>query len=279
MLVAIRDSDNNRVIGYEIEKDSGQNYTCPCCKKQVIHHKSSSEIKIGHFKHKIKQSECANRHESKEHIEAKVGIYKYLQNEWVSSFELMELERWICNNTIRPDIYIETRKGTKIAIEVQASSLTVDEIIQRTMRYHKNNIYVFWVLIFNFSRFYEHSSYSESGFIPTNRLRLKSFELFLSELQCNKLFLWSNRDKNNGFIGTYLSEHRQEDREFRKEGTDYYYEGKPSKVLRCVDCISYNLSLKDFIPVKTKGYSCRSLGIFLPESSILVTKRRPFQNL
>ena len=75
MLVAIRKSDNLKVIGEKIEKDNKAFYYCECCKKEVIHHKSESRIKIGHFKHKIGQSNCPNTtNETQWHFNTKLNL-------------------------------------------------------------------------------------------------------------------------------------------------------------------------------------------------------------
>ena len=86
----------------------------------------------------------------------KLGIYNYIKRNWGDKLLIIEPEKWICNKTIRPDVYIETRKKTKIAIEVQASILPVTEIKRRTEKYYKEGIYVLWVLLYDFHRFYEY---------------------------------------------------------------------------------------------------------------------------
>jgi competence CoiA-like predicted nuclease len=152
MLTAIRDTDNKKVVGALIEKDKNATYHCEYCKKEAIHHKSESQVRIGHFKHKQGASHCPNQtNETEWHYKTKYDIYKYIYSNWGDKLKEIEVEKWICNNSIRSDIYLETSKN-KIAIEVQATILTPSEIKRRTAKYFKNGIAVMWILPFEYDR-------------------------------------------------------------------------------------------------------------------------------
>ena len=45
-------SDNSRIIGGQKDNVKTESYYCDFCNNTVLHHKSNSKIKIGHFKHK-----------------------------------------------------------------------------------------------------------------------------------------------------------------------------------------------------------------------------------
>lgn len=92
MLKAIRQSDNKPVIGALIDKDRNAVYNCDYCKKVVIHHKSDSGEKVGHFKHKPGESHCPNQvKETEEHIRTKLDIYSYIKDGWGSKLRVLEV--------------------------------------------------------------------------------------------------------------------------------------------------------------------------------------------
>ncbi|MFZ1424809.1 MAG: competence protein CoiA family protein [Saprospiraceae bacterium] len=248
MLTAIRTSDSQKVIGNYIEKDHRSTYICEYCKKNVVHHKSEAAIKTGHFKHRTGESHCPNQTaETEYHLKTKLDIYSYIKNGWGNKLELIELEKWICNNSIRPDVYIETKKS-KIAIEVQATILTVSEIKRRTEKYFDNGIYVLWILPYEFKRLYyvryirSHDDEYEPEVSYHDKVKLKEMEVFLYWAYFKKLFFWDLDHKySEAFICVGLTEHKSSDTEFRRDGEDHYYYGKTAKTLKSVDWIRENI--------------------------------------
>jgi|SRR5690554_651893 len=163
MLSAIRNSDSKKVIGQMIDKNADESYYCERCHEKLIHHKSKSGIRIGHFKHN-RESDCSNyKPMSYEHLETQFQIFKYISENY-KAVENIETEKWLGNNLIRADVFLETKKGTKIGIEVQSSSISFDEISRRTELYVINNIYVFWVLLYDDSRFIDVDEEDEYNF-------------------------------------------------------------------------------------------------------------------
>lgn len=148
MLTAIRDIDKIKVVGDLITKNTHDIYFCDYCKRQVIHHKSDARLKIGHFKHKA-ANDCPNNStgESEVHLKMKTQIYNRLLND--SRIKNVELEKWLTNNQLRADVFLETFDGEQAAIEVQVSNLTTDQIASRNMLYDFNDIAVHWVLPFD----------------------------------------------------------------------------------------------------------------------------------
>lgn len=114
-----------------------------------------------------------------------------------SRLKVLEIEKWICDNKIRPDVFIETSRN-KIVIEVQATVLTVDEIKRRTSKYFKNGIAVLWVMPYYHRRFMEYTyqceGYNEDegdcgwSYLPS--VKLKSMELFLHWAYFKSLYFW-----------------------------------------------------------------------------------------
>jgi competence CoiA-like predicted nuclease len=278
MLTAIRNTDNINVIGDFIEKNKSESYRCSYCANNVIHHKSDSREKIGHFKHKSGESHCPNQvKETEEHIRTKLDIYEYIKDGWGSKLKILEVEKWICENTIRPDVYIETSRN-KIAIEVQATALTVDEIKRRTSRYYKNGIAVLWIMPYYFHRFneykYQAEGYNEDecdyGWSYMPNVKLKSMELFLHWAYFKNLYFWEyERVNSNGFIQIQLEKCVAEDVEFRRDGEDHYFYGKTAKTVKIIRSIRYNIAFDEFSVTVAKEYD-------VPQSSYSVPARRLF---
>ena len=282
MLTAIRKSDKKKVTGAWIEKNNAESYRCEYCHKNVIHHKSDSGEKIGHFKHKSGESYCPNQvKETEEHIRTKLDIFEYINSGWGNKLQWIELEKWICNNTIRPDVYIETRKS-KIAIEVQATVLTIDEIKRRTTNYYNNGIAVLWVMPYYHHRFmefkYQAEGYNEEtcdfGWSYRPNVRLKSMELFLYWAYFKNLFFWEyERVNSNGFIRIRLDRYIGEDVEFRRDGEDHYYSGKIAKTLKTIRYIEFDISFEDFRVENAKEYNVPQSNYQLPKRKLFTIKK------
>src|SRR5258706_5412214 len=140
MLSAIRRSDNKKVLARE-EAKSNQPFFCPECNDDTILKKG--RIKAHHFAHKPPVTCEYGLGETEQHRRCKMEIYDGLVCH--SRFANCEIERGM--GTVRPDIYA-CMDGIQIAIEVQLSTLTLDNIIYRTSEYAKKGIYVLWLSIY-----------------------------------------------------------------------------------------------------------------------------------
>jgi hypothetical protein len=255
MLTAIRTYDNEKVIGNYISKDNQSEYICEYCRKKVVHHKSDTRVRIGHFKHRQGESDCPNQtKETEYHIKTKLDIYSYIKNGWGDRLKLIELEKWICNNSIRPDIYIET-KINKIAIEVQATILTVSEIKSRTQNYSKNGINVLWILPFEFKRIWEYKvvqvGYGDdrniSDCVLAEKVKMKEMEVFLYWAYLKQLVFWDLEHKHSdSFICVGFDEYKNDDVLFWKDDEVHSYSGRITKTIKTAVWIKYNLEFPDF---------------------------------
>lgn len=249
MLTAIRKSDGKKVIGNQIPKNDNETYYCDYCDKEVIHNKSDARIRIGHFKHKVKSSDCPNnKGESELHLDTKISIYDYIDE--TEEYLNLELEKWICNKTIRPDVYCETSDGKKIAIEVQASALTIDTIYSRTHKYYKEGIYVLWVLPFEKRRFIYSDPFTKESWELRelhDRVKLKEYEIFLLHAYENQLIFWDYlEDICYAFIIIKMGQYKQADSQYWKDGEEYFHEGKVAKTIRSLGRKHYNVELSEF---------------------------------
>lgn len=275
MITAIRQSDSKKVLGNVITKDTSERYICEYCKKNVIHHKSDSGVRIGHFKHKTGESDCPNQMtgETEYHYRTKYDIYEYINSNWGDKLKLIEIEKWICNNTIRSDIYIETKKS-KIAIEVQATILTVSEIKARTEKYTKNDIYVLWILPYEYSRIYEHILDNKNNYdwFVRDKVKLKEMEVYLYWSHKRRLIFWDlSHEYYDSFVCIFFDEHKSDDVEFRRDGEEYCYTGRTAKTIKrpiWEKEIGFDeMAVKDYTSIKAQNrvYSVPFRKIFTHE--------------
>ena len=101
-------------------------------------------MKIHHFAHKPPVTCEYGGGETEKHRQCKMAIYEGLKG--LKRFQNVEVERGM--GTVRPDVsaYMD---GIRIAIEVQISTLTMQQIISRTIEYTKKGIYVLWLGIYH----------------------------------------------------------------------------------------------------------------------------------
>jgi len=127
-------------------KSDGPFY-CKVCYSDAVLRKCSE--KIDHFAHLTPLSPVIPSSESSLHRECKESICKHISNIFPGG--KWEVERPIPENkdkgidAVRPDISGRI-DGQPIAIEVQASSLTIPKIIQRTKTYSKRGIAMLWIV-------------------------------------------------------------------------------------------------------------------------------------
>lgn len=275
MITAIRKSDNKKVLGNLIDKNASESYDCDYCKKSVVHHKSDNGIKIGHFKHKKGESHCPNQitGESEYHYKTKYDIYDYISSNWGNKLKIIEIEKWICNNSMRADIYIETKKN-KIAIEVQATILTVSEIKRRTEKYTENGIYVLWILPYQYNRFYEYvlNQRNEYDWFMREKVKFKEMEIFLYWANNQRLIFWDlEHEHYDAFVCGFFEEHKNDDVEFRKDGEEHFYSGRTAKTIKKpkdeIEVTFDKMLVKDFpiVDAKNRPYNIPFRKIFTYE--------------
>lgn len=170
-MLSAYDKENGYVLAMEAHKDEGP-FHCPECEEELI--LKQGRVKIAHFAH-LPNSDCsyAGEPESTEHSSVKLEIYEALRSQ--PGVSKLQVERYL--KEVRPDIsfYFE---NTYIAIEVQISPLSLDELIRRTTAYTQKNIYVLWTPILPFDMF-------------SGRYAPKDFERNLHSLYDGIVYYWS----------------------------------------------------------------------------------------
>lgn len=138
MLSARRQSDGQTVHAY-FESKRNAPFFCLECGDPVI--LKTGKNKINHFAHENPLACRYAEGESEAHRKCKMEIYNALLQ--TAGVEEVVLER--CLDTVRPDVsaYI---KGTPVAIEVQISNLSIEEIMHRTIEYFRKGVAVLWLL-------------------------------------------------------------------------------------------------------------------------------------
>jgi competence protein CoiA len=141
MLKALYQSSNNSVLAWDAQKQD-KPFNCPNCKSEVTLKKG--RVVTHHFAHKPPITCSYGAGESEGHRQCKYEIYNNLMED--RRVTKCEMERYL--DEVRPDISCFIN-NTPVAIEVQISSLSMDEIISRTVHYEEKNIYVLWLALFN----------------------------------------------------------------------------------------------------------------------------------
>jgi competence protein CoiA len=138
MLSARRKSDGETVLAYFERKSNGP-FACLDCAEEMI--LKVGRRKISYFAHANPLARHRAENESDTHRRCKMELYEALKRE--PGVRDLALERRF--DGFRPDIFAAI-KDIPVAIEVQISSLSLETILDRTIRYHQKGIYVLWLL-------------------------------------------------------------------------------------------------------------------------------------
>jgi len=137
MLTAKTHSDLPDVLARDAHKANAP-FICPKCLTEVVLHKGN--IKVHHFKHKPPVFCKRGEGESEQHRVAKLAIYDALRAE--SNVTGAELEKDFGISVADVFAFIS---NVPVAMEIQRSNLSVNEITQRTENYRQLGIAVLWI--------------------------------------------------------------------------------------------------------------------------------------
>jgi competence protein CoiA len=154
----------------EVEPQDGPFFCCACREPVIL---KQGHIKIPHFAH-LPDARCVYTSvgESGEHQRIKLEIYQALLH--TPGVTDVRLERYL--EEVRPDVSFVLR-GELVAVEIQLSLLTRDQIAWRTKVYTEKNIAVLWM-----------PSYSKELFQA--RYAPKDWERYLHTLYFGKVYYW-----------------------------------------------------------------------------------------
>lgn len=130
-----------RIVAANASRDGA--YTCPGCREPVI--LKRGEIVTPHFAHAMRDTtavRCPYPPESPEHLAAKHLIWRELEHRpWVNRIDLE-----VPIGSRRADAWVETTRGNRIAIEIQASSIRVEEMRAKMLDYRARGVLVLYVV-------------------------------------------------------------------------------------------------------------------------------------
>ena len=263
MLSAVKRSTGEKVLADKAAKGSDIFY-CPACGQDLLLRKG--KIKVHHFAHQPVNKTCVYRGESQTHLKIKKAIYDYFQDHFGHKVKKIELEYYL--DIVRPDIYLEGKKK-KIAIEIQVSSLSPEEVIRRTALYYKLGVYVLWVLPFDAERFIQPLPKSE--FI-SKEFRLKAYESVISYLYFKKLVFWDlSTTFSRQFIWMDLGD-------VKTEGGSYYsidfssivdFNPKKLKTTKRAEEMYFNIGLEEMRPTLARKFKLPKSKLIIPDRYIL----------
>src|SRR5437660_2004669 len=132
LLMLIACSRYGEVQAYDVHLEDGP-FHCPSCHAQVI--LKQGPIKAAHFAH-LPDADCsfAGQEESVEHQLVKQDIYQALLH--IPGVSEVQVERNL--QEVRPDVSF-MYNGTFVAIEVQVSTLSSQDVERRTLAYARKN--------------------------------------------------------------------------------------------------------------------------------------------
>jgi competence protein CoiA len=138
MLTGRRSIDSRVVTSFAVAKWDGP-FTCVACQEPIK--LSGSKFHINHFKH-VSNTKCSlGKGESDIHRKCKLEIFQAL----ATSTQVTDLRLETPLTSVRADVFARIN-GVPVAIEVQLSSLSIEEITFRTIQYAQRGIYVLWLL-------------------------------------------------------------------------------------------------------------------------------------
>lgn len=259
MLTAI-DRENNQKIIASPDLERKGSYYCQMCSTALLLKKG--RVKIPHFAHVPRGLKCDYVGESLVHLQMKKGIYNYLKRE-IPNAALIELEKPL--GFARPDVFIQNKY--KIAIEVQASKLTVEQILQRTLNYSQNNIFVLWVLPFAEERLYSFKPFF--GEHRASIVKMKEYEKVIYKMFWNNLIFFDPEGAYGPFVIIKYSESYSPEREYYDSDGEYQsHVPKPYSTYKEPRQINLRANILQFRPEMSRSGTAPTLKYKLPEVKI-----------
>ncbi|PHM39288.1 putative competence protein [Xenorhabdus mauleonii] len=134
MLTALQ---NNKII---IARDAQKpgDFHCPECFEPLTLRKGS--IKTHHFAHRSSSNCGYGKGESERHMDLKMQVFDSLLGH--PNVEHVELEKSL--GRVRADVFANI-SGTQVAIEIQISKVSIEDLVRRTQAYAEQDIALIWI--------------------------------------------------------------------------------------------------------------------------------------
>lgn len=116
---------------------------CPICSKQMIF--KSGELVTWHFAHKSKCDfdDIYSEPETEEHMKGKKYLHIWFKRQ--PNIKKVELEKWIPEVKLRPDLFVIDNEGKEYCIEFQCSSISLEKKNSKTELYETMGYEVIWI--------------------------------------------------------------------------------------------------------------------------------------
>lgn len=141
MLCGIISNSNQKVVARQVTKDYAP-FHCEGCGHELVLKKGN--IKVHHFAHKPPHGCSRGQGESEAHRKCKETIYFELMKQ--GNVTDLDIEKDL--GAVVADLYCKI-DGVPVAIEVQRSNLSVNQITARTSEYCKLGVNVLWLALFD----------------------------------------------------------------------------------------------------------------------------------
>lgn len=176
---------NVRHIAWETEKTVGPFY-CPECRGEL--NLKKGKVRIHHFAHKPPFTCQYGNGESEIHYRVKRELFLALSG--YPNCRKCEIERRL--DGLRPDISLYVG-DYPVAIEIQKSSMAVEDIIKKVDAYNKLGIYLLYLFpesgpkIFNRFRYFDENM----GAYYHKVIRPNQWEKFIHSLFYGRVYFWN----------------------------------------------------------------------------------------
>lgn len=192
-------------------------YRCRDCDQSVFLKKSN--FRNSHFSHFPFGSVCNQwEKDTEEHTTMKVDIYNYFKNfYWI---DFIELETPIpCGDSfIKPDIFIKTKSGDKIAIECQITKITWLAVLEKIKKYSDINIGTLFI--------FDKRNYIKDFFsINTTPCDMSHTIFVMDNIRNRRFYLYNANKENKKKYGPIISFEQVGIRIASREDNKFYFCG------------------------------------------------------
>jgi len=172
-------------------------YKCRDCDREVFLKKSN--YRNSHFSHFPFDRACSQwEKDTEEHTAMKIDIYNYFKNfYWIGDIDL-ETPIHYDDSFIKPDIFIKTKSGDKIAIECQITKITWLEVIEKIKKYSSMDIGTIFI-------FDKYTYIKDFLSVNTTPYDMSPSILLTDDIKIKRFYLYNANKKNKKKYGPIIS--------------------------------------------------------------------------
>lgn len=172
------------------DSEKGSTYLCPGCMCEVTLKKGRKVIH--HFAHKPPVSCNYAAGETEAHMKSKLDFYDHFMS---IGFDV-EVEYPLRFNGVssRADVYVPTtRKGIPAALELQHTTISLDEIERRTQNYNRLGVAVGWIPLIDLDK-HAVDPTNKKGWV-IDKYAPKPFEIWLHAFNYGRVWYYEYKEK------------------------------------------------------------------------------------